>query len=225
MDIPCPAVFAWNDDPDNPVHYPYTLMEKADGELLGELWYPENLDNVMSIGEKVDALDALSKLYVSMTRPIGEYFQSYGSIFFDKAYLESALNDPRSYTVSSLVYSYPVDKNAPNIRLSASPSNDIRDIWRQLYHTHWAEAQRQRGSFATDGLDNDLGDTKLDNWEQAEMTAADLLQVIERIEIPDNLRMPSLVQCDFALRNVMYDKNNHKICSVLDWDDVAILGF
>ena len=115
MGIPCPAVFAWNDDPGNPVHYPYTLMEKADGELLGELFYPASSDNVMNISEKVDALGALSKLYVSMTRPIGEYFQPYGSIFFDETCLEYALDDARSYTIGSLTYSKPVDKNAANM--------------------------------------------------------------------------------------------------------------
>lgn len=38
MGVPCPAVFAWNDQLDNAVGLPYIIMEMLEGERLDTVW-------------------------------------------------------------------------------------------------------------------------------------------------------------------------------------------
>lgn len=222
LQIPCPSVFAWNDDSKNPVHFPYILMEKVTGECLGDLWYTQQPEDAMDLEEKMAALHALSGFYVTMTRRL-DCFNAFGSIFFNDEAPSDDLSDSRSYTVKPLVYSQPTDKNENAIIWSATPSDDIRVIWRQAHETLWEAMQRKWAPEAVKESGRSWDDIRIESWDEAELAAADLLKLIETVEIPASLHTPCLVHWDFALRNVMYDRRRRKITSILDWDDVAIL--
>lgn len=231
MNIPSPAVLAWNGQEDNPVGLPYTIMEKCNGVRLDTIF-----PNDMHPREQIVALRKLTELYFKTTAP--QPFLSYGRLRFAED-CTAALSDPSSYCITSFVQNVPGRVDDTFIPSNVGASDNIKSIWTQAFYAHRAAMEARWGTDDPEALIDDpnwnvqvrLRASGVKTWGDAQKIAKQLLHVIQETDIPPLAQEndlpgysdPCLVNADFAFRNVMYDKSTREVVALLDWDDAAIL--
>ena len=226
--VPCPAVLAWNDQPDNPVGLPYLIMEAAEGISLYDHF--ETPDDAEQTRICVD-------LNYHYTRLLEEQpFEEYGRLVFNDKHPEASLRDISSYAISALFYNKPARANGTYVALNLKPSKDIRSIWTEAWDANKRQLTERWGKTVKSPSDTIQEDDWMVRaaiqsgvgnaeppWGLVEDTIANLGHFIKSIPIPPELSKPCLVWSDYAFRNIMYDKPTGKITAFLDWDDAAIL--
>lgn len=225
LNIPCPAVFAWNDQPDNVVGLPYIIMEMVEGKRLDTVWKGLNPRN------RYVALKCLLDEYVLLSAK--QPFNTYGRLVFDEARLEASLRDFASYRVTKLTYNVHPRADDKHIPFDVQPAGSIRDMWVEAFHANWA-AMRERWEEKARALEvREEGSSwdslalirrnRITSWNTAQSAAKNLMYIIKKLDIPAELESQCLVLGDFALRNVMYNESTAEITGIIDWDDAAIL--
>lgn len=226
--VPCPAVLAWNDQPDNPVGLPYLIMEAAEGISLYDHF--ETPDDAEQTRICVD----LNYHYTHLLEE--QPFEEYGRLVFNNKHLEASLRDLSSYCISSLLYNKPTRANGTYVAHNLEPSKDIRTMWTEAWDATKKQLIERWGKNVKNSNDTIQEDDWMVRaairsgvgnaeppWGLVEDTTANLLHIIENMPIPPELSKPCLVWPDYAFRNIMYDESTGKITAFLDWDDTAIL--
>ena len=226
--VPCPAVLAWNDQPDNPVGLPYIIMKTAEGISLYDYF---------STPDDAEQTCIFVDLNYHYTRLLDKQpFEEYGRLVFNDKHPEASLRDLSCYCISALFYNKPSKANGTYVALNLEPSKDIRTMWTEAWDANKKQLIERWGKNVKSPDDTIQEDDWLVRsairsgvgnaeppWGLVEDAVTNLLHLIENMPIPPELLKPCLVWPDYAFRNIMYNKSNGKITAFLDWDDAAIL--
>ncbi|KAJ3503060.1 hypothetical protein NLJ89_g8602 [Agrocybe chaxingu] len=225
--IPTPEIYAWNAETGNLVGALYILMEWAEGTAPWLLW--EDYTKT----EKVQFLGELANHHGKFAEPI-HTFEGFGSIYFakeDDAHHHS-LQDIGAYRLGPFIPG-PIATHSRGIsKWPQSTSPSLRGFWIQLWEhevkcitdVHGVE----RSAIVPEKGGQTLGDPATIS-EFLDVAAA-LRVLIDNCALPDpeqhpSLYAPCLVPTDYAFRNMLIDRETHKVSQFLDWDDAYVLPF
>lgn len=226
LNIPTPAVYAWNDEADNHVRAPYMIMEFIEGVRLDVLWRDENMSRAL----KLVPIARLAVYHAALLRTLP--FSQYGSLYFSEDIARGvvlSLKDSRAYVVGPLVRRKQPYIGSVQTMNPSTPGSSIRDIWTGIWReeyatmcTRWAELSSEACIQEENEAVKEAADVRDARWNEVESAAAELFHLIEGVA-PDIDGSSCLSHPDIAFRNVIVDRSTLRVMAMLDWDGAAVL--
>ncbi|KXN81379.1 hypothetical protein AN958_05118 [Leucoagaricus sp. SymC.cos] len=198
--LPTPKVFAWNAGHDHAVGVPFIIQEYVDNVI--EPWQ-------------------IWEYHAALLAPLPHLLHGVGDLAFAPGLsASSALSDPRSYVVRPLHTSLS--------RPFLASSTSLPDLWEQL----WAHQNELRMCDSGSYINRETLD--LDDDERCDVESFTTAAAQVRAFTNDAHHMlaehlpyaqPSLVNYDYAFRNILIDPQTYRVRAFIDWGDVHVMPF
>ena len=218
--IPVPEVFAWNATHDHIIGVPFIIQEYVDNVI--EAWRGwESVTN----DQRSCLFDDLARYHSALLSPLPYPLHGVGDLVFASCLpINSALSDPKSYTVRPLRMLLP--STPPELFMASSVS--LSDVWQQLWSHH------NELSLCDSGSHVNRETLFLDDDEECDITtfttaasqmctyAESALRVMKQ---HPQYTQSCLVNYDYAFRNILIDPKTYRIKALIDWDDIHVMPF
>ena len=218
--IPAPEVIAWNATHDHIIGVPFIIQEYVDNVI--EAW--RGWESVTE-DRRSCLFDDLARYHSALLTPLPYLLHGIGDLVFSPDLLnDSALSDPRSYTVRPLRML--LSSMPPELFMASSVS--LSDVWQQLW-SHQNEL-----SFCDSGSLVNRDKLFLDDDEECDittfMTAASQVRTyaesaLRVVEQHPQYAQSCLVNYDYAFRNILIDPKTYRVKALIDWDDIHVMPF
>ena len=218
--IPAPEVIAWNATHDHIIGVPFIIQEYVDNVI--EAW--RGWESVTE-DRRSCLFDDLARYHSALLTPLPYPLHGIGDLVFSPDLLnDSALSDPRSYTVRPLRML--LSSMPPELFMASSVS--LSDVWQQLW-SHQNEL-----SFCDSGSLVNRDKLFLDDDEECDittfMTAASQVRTyaesaLRVVEQHPQYAQSCLVNYDYAFRNILIDPKTYRVKALIDWDDIHVMPF
>ncbi|EJD49095.1 hypothetical protein AURDEDRAFT_150772 [Auricularia subglabra TFB-10046 SS5] len=217
-----PEVFAWDASSDNPLGAPYTLQEFAPADCI-EGW--QALVTISEANPKL--LDDLARWHAALAQPLAQHLCGVGELVFAPGATDPS--DVASYVLRPLTLRgrYSWDSELPVGTFHAAKTS-LCAVWAQRWSDELESAVTEplRTFDRADAEElQELGVTPEAFTRAAKAVQALAHRALEVLAQCPSHAQPTLVNLDYALRNVLVDPQTLKVRALIDWDDVYVLPF
>lgn len=231
VDIPCPEVYAWNDDKQNPVNTAYIVMSEVKGAQLGYYWIGLSPDARLAVVKEV------AKLHARLCNARFP-FDGFGTIQFAPDVTRSDsdifvdIHNPASYSLGAP--RWPTDafpRDGVEFSPKIEPESDIRKLWLSTWRSevvrmfHLWHTMNQMDDMKTKASLAVLFDGIVPSIDDLKHYANCVRNLFENCNLPPNASDPALCHGDFAFRNILINPESNGVVGIVDWDRCSVMPF